>query len=62
MGKVSQLLIEAEEQLDDLLNTQGTTNKIALEIIQKELGTLAREHAEEILAKWKEEDYGDRYL
>lgn len=54
MGKVKDLLIQAEEELYHLLNTEGATNEQALKIIEKELGTMAKEHAEEILRQWRE--------
>tara|TARA_R100001594_G_scaffold38261_2_gene69242 strand:+ start:583 stop:753 length:171 start_codon:yes stop_codon:yes gene_type:complete len=55
MGKIKDIMIEAEAQLYELLNGEGATNQQALDVIQRELGTLAKEHAEEILRQWREE-------
>ena len=58
MGKVKQVLIEAEEMLVVLLNDIGMTNDQAVKEINNKLGSMAGSHALEILQQWKEEDDG----
>ena len=58
MGKVKALLMEAEDMLVDLLNEKGMTNDQALNKIETKLGKLARDGADVLLKKWKEEDNG----
>ena len=58
MGKVKEVIMEAEEMLISLLNDVGMTNDQALRTIESKLGSLGREHAEGLLKMWKEEDDG----
>ena len=55
MGKIKDIMIEAEDILFDMLNVKGATNEQALVVIESELGTLAKDHAEDVLRKWNEE-------
>ena len=56
MGRVKELLIEAEEMLVVLLNDIGMTNDQAIKEINNKLGSMASSHASDILQQWKEED------
>ena len=56
MGKVKQVLMETEEMLVELLNDIGMTNEQAVKEINNKLGSMASDHALEILQQWKEED------
>lgn len=56
MGKVKELLMETEEMLFSLLNDEGMTNDQAIGRIETKLGSMASNHALEILQQWKEED------
>ena len=58
MGKIKQVIIEAEEMLVELLNDMGMTNDQALRTIENKLGSLGREHAAGLLKMLKEEDNG----
>ena len=58
MGKVKDLMIEAEILLVFLLNEQGMTNDQAVSEITNKLGSMAGSHALEVLKQWKEEDNG----
>ena len=58
MGKVKQVLIDAEEMLVELLNDMGMTNDQAVKEIDNKLGSMAGSHALEVLKQWKEEDNG----
>ena len=51
------LLSEAEELLQTLLN-EGMTNGQALKTIKRELGYMAKDHAQEQLIMWWREDNG----
>ena len=55
MGKIKDIMIEAEGILFDMLNVKGATNEQALVVIESELGKLAKDHAEDVLRKWNEE-------
>ena len=56
MGKVKEVLMDAEEMLSSLLNDGGMTNDQAVSEITNKLGSMAGSHALEILQQWKEED------
>lgn len=56
MGKVKDLLIEAEQMLVDCLGTYGMTNEQAFTKIKRELGSMAEAHARELIVKWNEGD------
>ena len=56
MGKVKEVLMETEEMLSSLLNDGGMTNDQAVSEITNKLGSMASDHALEILQQWKEED------
>ena len=56
MGKVKDLMVEAEEMLVVLLNDIGMTNDQAIKEINNKLGSMASSHASDILQQWKEED------
>jgi hypothetical protein len=56
MGKVKEVLMDAEEMLVELLNDIGMTNEQAVKEINNKLGSMASNHALEILQQWKEED------
>jgi hypothetical protein len=52
------IMYEAEELLFHLLNDEGMTNGQALKTIKKELGYMAKDHAQEQLIMWWREDNG----
>lgn len=56
MGKVKELMLEAEEMLEECLGDAGMTNEQAFEKIRRELGSMAESHARQILDKWNKED------
>ena len=56
MGKVKEVIMEAEEMLISLLNDIGMTNEQAIKEITNKLGSMAGSHALAILKQWKEED------
>ena len=56
MGKVKEVLMDAEEMLVELLNDMGMTNDQAVKEIDNKLGSMASNHALESLQQWKEED------
>tara|TARA_R100000988_G_scaffold56163_1_gene28027 strand:- start:167 stop:349 length:183 start_codon:yes stop_codon:yes gene_type:complete len=56
MGKVKDLMVEAEILLVFLLNDIGMTNDQAIKEINNKLGSMASSHASDILQQWKEED------
>ena len=56
MGKVKEVIMEAEEMLISLLNDVGMTNDQAIKEITNKLGSMAGSHALAILKQWKEED------
>ena len=58
MGKIKQVIIEAEEMLVELLNDMGMTNDQAVSEITNKLGSMAGSHALEVLKQCKEEDNG----
>ena len=58
MGKIKQVIFEAEEMLVELLNDMGMTNDQAVSEITNKLGSMAGDYAIEILQQWKEEDDG----
>ena len=55
--KLKNILSDAEELLQTLLN-EGMTNGQALKTIKRELGYMAKEHAQEQLIMWWREDNG----
>jgi len=55
--KLKNILSDAEELLQTLLN-EGMTNGQALKTIKKELGYMAKDHAQEQLIMWWREDNG----
>ena len=55
--KLKNILSEAEELLQTLLN-EGMTNGQALKTIKRELGYMAKDHAQEQLIMWWREDNG----
>ena len=52
------IMYEAEELLFHLLNDEGMTNGQALKTIKRELGYMAKDHAQEQLIMWWREDNG----
>jgi hypothetical protein len=56
--KLKNLLSDAEELLHHLLTNEGMTNGQALKTIKKELGYMAKDHAQEQLIMWWREDNG----
>ena len=54
--KLKNLLSDAEELLHHLLTNDGMTNGQALKTIKKELGYMAKDHAQEQLIMWWRED------
>ena len=56
MGKVKDLLNEAEEMLVDCLGTYGMTNEQAFAKIERELGSMAEGHARDVVKQWNEGD------
>ena len=58
MGKVKEVIMEAEILLVFLLNDIGMTNEQAIKEITNKLGSMAGSHALAILKQWKEEDDG----
>ena len=58
MGKVKEVLMDAEEMLVELLNDMGMTNDQAVKEIDNKLGSMASNHALDKLQQWKEEDDG----
>jgi|TARA_R110002124_G_scaffold266540_1_gene433460 hypothetical protein len=50
------IMYEAEELLFHLLNDEGMTNGQALKTIKKELGYIAKDHAQQQLIEWRRED------
>ena len=50
------VIYEAEELLFHLLNDEGMTNGQALKTIKKELGYMAKDHAQQQLIEWRRED------
>ena len=56
MGKVKEVIMEAEILLVFLLNDIGMTNDQAVSEITNKLGSRAGSHALAILKQWKEED------
>ena len=56
MGKVKEVIMEAEILLVFLLNDIGMTNDQAVSEITNKLGSMAGSHALAILKQWKEED------
>ena len=50
------IMYEAEELLSHLLNDEGMTNGQALKTIKKELGYIAKDHAQQQLIEWRRED------
>ena len=56
MGKVKEVIMEAEDMLISLLNDVGMTNDQAIKEITNKLGSMAGSHALAILKQWKEED------
>ena len=52
------VMYEAEELLFHLLNDEGMTNGQALKTIKKELGYVAKDHAQKQLIKWRREEDG----
>jgi uncharacterized protein YoaH (UPF0181 family) len=55
--KLKNILSDAEELLQTLLN-EGMTNGQALKTIKRELGYMAKDHAQEQLIMWWREDNG----
>ena len=53
--KLKNILSDAEELLQTLLN-EGMTNGQALKTIKKELGYVAKDHAQKQLIEWRRED------
>ena len=53
MSRLSNHMMEIEEMLGDLL--EDMTNEMALEEIEKKMGTFARGSAELILDNWERE-------
>jgi hypothetical protein len=56
--KLKNLLSDAEELLHHLLTNEGMTNGQALKTIKKELGYMAKDHAQEQLIMWWRENNG----
>ena len=56
--KLKNKLSDAEELLHHLLTNEGMTNGQALKTIKKELGYMAKDHAQEQLIMWWREDNG----
>ena len=56
MGKVKELLMEAESLLVKCLDDFGMTNEQAFAKIRKELGSIAEQHVRELVNKWNEGD------
>jgi hypothetical protein len=56
--KLKNILTDAEELLHHLLTNEGMTNGQALKTIKKELGYMAKDHAQEQLIMWWREDNG----
>jgi hypothetical protein len=56
MGKVKELLMEAESLLVKCLDDQGMTNEQAFAKIRKDLGSIAEQHVRELVNKWNEGD------
>jgi|TARA_B110000285_G_C14934287_1_gene518804 hypothetical protein len=56
--KLKNILSDAEELLHHLLTNEGMTNGQALKTIKKELGYMAKDHAQEQLIMWWREDNG----
>ena len=54
--KLKNILSDAEELLFHLLNDEGMTNGQALKTIKKELGYIAKDHAQQQLIEWRRED------
>jgi len=52
------IMYESEELLFHLLNIEGMTNGQALKTIKKELGYMAKDHAQKQLITWWREDNG----
>ena len=50
------IMYESEELLFHLLNTEGMTNGQALKTIKKELGYVAKDHAQQQLIEWVRQD------
>ena len=55
--KLKDILSDADELLQTLLN-EGMTNGQALKTIKRELGYMAKDHAQEQLIMWWREDNG----
>tara|TARA_R100000544_G_C2193493_1_gene42918 strand:+ start:48 stop:227 length:180 start_codon:yes stop_codon:yes gene_type:complete len=55
--RLKDILTDAEELLQSLLN-EGMTNGQALKTIKKELGYMAKDHAQKQLITWWREDNG----
>ena len=56
--KLKNILSDAEELLHHLLTNEGMTNGQALKTIKRELGYMAKDHAQEQLIMWWREDNG----
>lgn len=56
MGRVKDVLIEAEDVLVDCLDVKGMTNEQAFTTIKNKLGSMAEAHAREIIKQWNEGD------
>tara|TARA_R110000850_G_scaffold102303_1_gene211194 strand:- start:58 stop:237 length:180 start_codon:yes stop_codon:yes gene_type:complete len=54
--KLKNILSDAEELLHHLLTNEGMTNGQALKTIKKELGYIAKDHAQQQLIEWRRED------
>lgn len=54
MGKLKDFLIGVEEEFSQHL--EETTNDVALQRIEKDHGTMAREHCVTILNEWRQAD------
>ena len=56
MSKFKDSLIEIEQMLGELLTDEGMTNEQALKNIEVKLGSLAKDYAKEVLARWNDEE------
>ena len=56
MSKFKDSLIEIEQMLGELLTDEGMTNEQALKTIEVKLGSLAKDYAKDVLARWNDEE------
>jgi len=56
MSKFKDSLIEIEQMLGELLTDEGMTNEQALKTIEVKLGSLAKDYAKDVLARWNNEE------